>query len=65
MPRRGANPYGESCIDEVTQKSMVFIPFELLEALFREDLNAAERNVEVFRVANTLLHETAVGFFLS
>ncbi|KAF8864260.1 hypothetical protein BDZ45DRAFT_721996 [Acephala macrosclerotiorum] len=36
----------------------VYIAFELLEPLMASNLNSAERALEIFRAANTVLHET-------
>lgn len=45
----------------VFPKARVIISFELLEALMRTDLTPAERAIENYRLANTMIHETAVS----
>jgi hypothetical protein len=41
------------------------ISYELVEPLLRSDLTSAERAVDTFRLACTLLHESAVRFGVS
>lgn len=53
--------YGEATEYEHNRKPVVFIPLEMIAPLLREDHNAAERNLDIFRVAQTLLHETCVS----
>lgn len=40
----------------------IYIALEILECLMRDELTPAERKLEIFRVAVTLLHETAVRY---
>ena len=55
--------YGRTSLD-MTGGTNVFIGFELLEALMRDDLTSAERKLDVYRVTSVLLHEICVCYVL-
>lgn len=59
--RPNGKAYGETTKYEHDRKPVVFIPLEMIVPLLKEDHNAAERNLDIFRVAQTLLHETCVS----
>ena len=68
-PRNGlpSDPQGFMCgvtmhnDERRSSHTIVNIAFEMVDTLLRTDLTSAERMVEVFKLATTLLHESTVS----